>query len=221
MCARKAFPDDFLRTGKSLDSEVLSNGTHPPTCAFLNELRRIPEKERDQIDKEARWRGKLRGKWLDGRVETAKETVRIRAEEKKGYRRTWRRETAYHPTDEGPENRETIQSAADAANCPLIIRTREDARRVGANTGWRARLPLSFSSNEGRRMKYSSLIRCNCSALLENSPSPALFSLAPFPAAYFPFSCTRGRPATSKGYTTSQDDIGVFILPRQLQSRSD
>lgn len=39
------------------------------------------------------------------------------------------------PSDRGggPENGETIQSAADAANCPLIIRTRAggDAERGG------------------------------------------------------------------------------------------
>lgn len=32
-------------------------------------------------------------------------------------------ERAWHLKDGKPENRETIQSAADAANCPLIIRS--------------------------------------------------------------------------------------------------
>jgi len=41
-----------------------------------------------------------------------------------------RGKTTCHPTDRGPENRETIQSAADAANCPLIIRTK-------AGWGWK------------------------------------------------------------------------------------
>lgn len=84
--------------------------------------------------------------------------------------------------DGGPENRETIQSAADAANCPLIIRTKVGwGWKTRGGGGWsRSRgagcttPSFSFSSDEGRRMKYSTLIRCNCDVVLENSPRPAL-----------------------------------------------
>lgn len=48
--------------------------------------------------------------------------------------------------------------------------------------GWRGQLhnpaSFSFSSDEGRRMKYSTLIRCNCDVVLENSPGPL-----PFPSS--------------------------------------
>lgn len=84
-----------------------------------------------------------------------------------------RGKTACHPTDGGPENRETIQSAADAANCPLIIRTRAGVggKRKDRSRGAGCTTPsFSFSSDEGRRMKYSTLIRCNCDVVLENSP---------------------------------------------------
>lgn len=40
--------------------------------------------------------------------------------------------------------------------------------------GWLHKpVSFSFSSDEGRRMKYSTLIRCNCDVVLENSPKPA------------------------------------------------
>lgn len=54
------------------------------------------------------------------------------------------RERVWHPKDGKPENGETIQSAADAANCPLIIRSRGDRSEEGL-----ARPSLSISSNEG------------------------------------------------------------------------
>lgn len=84
-----------------------------------------------------------------------------------------RGKTVRHPRDRVPENGETIQSAADAANCPLIIRTTASGDgepewvRAGHNPA-----SFSFSSDEGRRMKYSTLIRCNCDVVLENSPGP-------------------------------------------------
>lgn len=78
------------------------------------------------------------------------------------------------------------------------------------------RLYLSFSSNEGRRMKYSSLIRCNCDIVLENSPSSALFYLDhrlayPFSVAHSPLSLREAWAATSKGYIRKRDGIGVLI----------
>lgn len=42
-----------------------------------------------------------------------------------------------------------------------------------------------------------------------------------FAVACFPSPCMRGRLPTSKGYTASRNSVRVFILPRQLRSRSD
>lgn len=90
----------------------------------------------------------------------------------KGEKRGWKkreRERAWHPKDGKPENGETIQSAADAANCPLIIRSRGEWRVDRGERGEGGVPPSRFRRTKGRWMKYSSLIRCNCDVVLENS----------------------------------------------------
>lgn len=70
----------------------------------------------------------------------------------KGEKRGWKkreRERAWHPKDGKPENGETIQSAADAANCPLIIRSRGEWRWIGVSGGRGASLPLDFVERRG------------------------------------------------------------------------
>lgn len=128
------------------------------------------------------------------RVNSEFEYGRGAKERKEGVERERGREGAWHPKDGKPENGETIQSAADAANCPLIIRSRGDGRiEEGGDRGWLVP-PSRFRRTKGRWMKYSSLIRCNCDVVLENFPAILLlfsfqrthtrarfFSHSPFP----------------------------------------
>lgn len=105
------------------------------------------------------------------RVNSEFEYGRGAKERKEGVERERGREGAWHPKDGKPENGETIQSAADAANCPLIIRSRGDGRiEEGGDRGWLVP-PSRFRRTKGRWMKYSSLIRCNCDVVLENFPA--------------------------------------------------
>lgn len=82
-----------------------------------------------------RFEGKSGMEWSESegarRVNSEFEYGRGAKERKEGVERERGREGAWHPKDGKPENGETIQSAADAANCPLIIRSRGDGRIEG------------------------------------------------------------------------------------------
>lgn len=113
-CPRRDTTKRVLQTKGFQVTETSRSSCH------LNELRTALKMKRRDGDMVERAKGRLEeeqeGKPLDVEATRQPEYGRKRMRE--------RGKTVCHPTDGGPENRETIQSAADAANCPLIIRTR-------------------------------------------------------------------------------------------------
>lgn len=87
------------------------------------------------------WQGESEGRYKDA-TDGGNQTIRIRVKEEEKGQGENRKEEG-EERKRGPENGETIQSAADAANCPLIIRSRRDEGWIGKSVGF-ASHPLDF-----------------------------------------------------------------------------